>query len=182
MSTAVLPNQQAAIAGGCLDWYIGADYGSSPKLRIEPPAAEFQIVDAYFLYLQSLPPSALDFDATKANARFMVETLLGPAWRRKEPILLAYSGEALVGATFTTLMPCELTSARPFAYGHGTWVREDMREQGIAAALLEEVRRRLRVDGIVRQLGQAHLDNERSHTAFSHMGFHPCGTVLEAIL
>lgn len=159
--------------------YLGSEYGSASALRIEPPESEEQIVRAYLLYLQSLPAEARDFDATEGNARYMVESMLGPAWKRGEPILFAVMGETIVGATFTTLVPKQLTTPRPAAWGHGTWVREDMRGQGVARALMEAVRGRLRAVGVVRQIGQAHIDNHKSLASFQAMGFSPCGAILE---
>lgn len=152
----------------------------SPAI-VFPKSAE-QIIDAYLRYLESIDHLDAELEATRENAELYAGVHLIPAWERKEPILFAVVGERVVGATFTTLPDAALKYKVPFATGHGTWIAEDWRRNGIAWKLIERVREMLIERGVKRQLGMAHSDNEASKVAFGKMGFRIHGYVLSCDL
>lgn len=146
-------------------------------LEIVVPETPGQIIHAYWCYLISLGEFYEVFP-TEENARFLAESNLIPAWERGEPILFAAIGNTIIGATFTTLPPAALELRHRFAFGHGTWVADEYRGRGVARALIEEVRRRLRALGVTRQIGQADVANEASRKTFEKLGFLPYAVVL----
>lgn len=148
------------------------------NLHIGPPESIQAVIRAYFLYLNSIAEFG-ELDATMDNAETFTLMHLAPAFLRGEPILFASVDKRFVGATFTTLPTPELSYRVPFAYGHGTYVIPEFRRQGVACALLMEVRRRLDEIGVKRQLGMAHLSNQDSMTSFSKLGFEPHGIVMK---
>lgn len=150
-----------------------------PAIRF-PDSAE-HIVNAYHRYLESVAEWS-DMLPTVENAQLMADTILIPAWERKEPVLFAVLGPRIIGATFTTLPDPRIAYRVPFASGHGTWVSPDCRNKGVASALLTKVREMLREKGIRRQVGLVHSGNDVSRCAFMKMGFFVDGVVLRSDL
>jgi GNAT superfamily N-acetyltransferase len=150
-----------------------------PAIRF-PQSAE-QVTQAYHRYLESIAEWS-DMLPTRENAEAFAELLLIPAWKRKEPILIATIGPRIVGATFTTLPDDRFAYRVPFASGHGTWVAADCRNKGIGRLLLERVRQMLKEKGIRRQCGIVHSGNNVSRAAFLKMGFFIDGCVIRSDL
>lgn len=147
---------------------------------IRPAECEEQIEDCFYELLKALENYEFDLLPTRHNARVIAEQHLIPAWERGEPILMAFEGEKIIGATFTTYASENLQFRARFAYGYGTWVHPEHRKQGVAKALLEHVRAMLREAGIKRQEGMALVNNDASICAFQKMGFVPHGIVLRS--
>lgn len=147
-------------------------------LSIEEPREYEHLVEAYWAFLRDMGENH-DLAPTLENAQYIVQHNLIPAAERGEPVLIAYLGETIIGATFTTLPPPELEFRRKFAFGHGTWVTEYFRRRGVAAALMEAVRVRLCELGVEVQRGQAALTNRVSLKTFERLGFVPYALVLD---
>lgn len=123
----------------------------------------------------SLPP----FSATTGNVGWFFDLMIKPAFETKNGISVVCTvGENTVGIALATVDSGPIARHERTAFGHGVYVDQAFRRQGIATQLRQTNEAWLRSHGVEAIIGQVDADDPGAWLSARNHGFERISTVV----